>query len=75
MELDANLEKLKKTIEISGGAKPVDLLLKNARVVNTFSGDIHRTHVAIHGGRVVGFGDYKARQTIDLKGAYVSPAS
>lgn len=73
MELDANLEKLKNTIEISGGAKRVDLLLKNARVINTFSGDIHRTHVAIHGGRVVGFGDYKASQTIDLKGAYVSP--
>ncbi len=73
MELDANLEKLKNTIEISGGAKPVDLLLKNARVINTFSGDIHRTHVAIHGGRVVGFGDYKARQTMDLKDAYVSP--
>ncbi len=73
MEIDANLEKLKKTIEISGGAKPVDLLLKNARVINTFSGDIHRTHVAIHGGRVVGFGDYKAKKTIDLKGAYVSP--
>ena len=73
MELDSSLEKLKNTIEISGGAKPVDLLLKNARVINTFSGDIHRTHVAIHNGRVVGFGDYKAQQTIDLKGAYVSP--
>ena len=73
MELDSSLEKLKNTIAISGGAKPVDLLLKNARVINTFSGDIHRTHVAIHGGRVVGFGDYKARQTIDLKGAYLAP--
>ncbi len=73
MEIDSNLEKIKSTIEISAGNKRVDLLLKNGRVVNTFSGDIHRTHVAIHRGRVVGFGDYKAAQVIDLKGAYVSP--
>lgn len=72
-ETESNLENLRNTIEISGGAKRVDLLLKNARVVNTFSGDVHRTHVAIHRGRVVGFGDYKAKQTMDLKGAYVAP--
>jgi len=73
METDSNLENIRNTIEISGGGKRVDLLLKNARVINTFSGDIHRTHVAIHRGRVVGFGDYKAAHTIDLKGSYVSP--
>jgi adenine deaminase len=73
IEADSKLAKLKNTIEISGGAKRVDLLLKNARVINTFSGDIHRTHVAIHGGKVVGFGDYKAKRTMDLKGAYLAP--
>ncbi len=73
IDADSNLEKIRSTIEISGGGKRVDLLLKNARVVNTFSGDIHRTHVAVHRGRVVGFGDYKAANVIDLKGAYVSP--
>ena len=73
MDMDSRLEKIRNTIEISGGGKRVDLLLKNARVINTFSGDIHRTHVAVHNGRVVGFGDYKAAQVIDLKGAYVSP--
>ncbi|MDO8804322.1 MAG: adenine deaminase [Elusimicrobiota bacterium] len=71
--MDSHLQNIKNTIEISGGGKRVDLLLKNARVINTFSGDIHRTHVAVHNGRVVGFGDYKAAKTIDLKGAYVSP--
>jgi adenine deaminase len=73
MEKDADLEKIRSTIEISAGGKRVDLLLKNTRVINTFSGDIHRTHVAVHRGRVVGFGDYKAAQVIDLKGAYVAP--
>jgi adenine deaminase len=64
---------IKDTIEIAGGKHRVDLLLRNARVINTFSGDIHKSDVAIHGGRIVGFGAYKARQTIDLKGAYLSP--
>jgi len=61
------------TIEIASGKRRVDLLLKNARVINTFSGDIHRSDVAVHGGRIVGFGTYKAKQTLDLKGAYLSP--
>ncbi len=64
---------MRETIQIAGGKRPVDLLLKNARVINTFSGDIHRSDVAVHGDRVVGFGDYKARKTLNLRGAYLSP--
>lgn len=64
---------VKDTIEIARGRHRVDLLLKNARIINTFSGDIHRSDVAIHGGRIVGFGRYKSKQSLDLKGAYLSP--
>jgi len=39
-----------------------------------FSGEIHRTNVAVEDGRVIGFGDYKAWKTIDLKGAYLAPS-
>lgn len=67
------LQNLNDTIEISGGGKRVDLLLKNARVINTFSGDVHKTHVAVHKGKIVGFGLYTAKQTIDLKGACLAP--
>ncbi|HBB67595.1 MAG TPA: adenine deaminase, partial [Elusimicrobia bacterium] len=73
MDTETNLQNLKDKIEIAGGGKKVDLLLKNARVINTFSGDIHRNHVAVHKGKIVGFGIYSAKQTIDLKGAYLSP--
>jgi adenine deaminase len=73
MDIENSVKELKATIELSGGAKRVDLLLKNARVVNTFSGDIHKTHVAVHNGRVIGFGLYPAKKTIDLKGSYVAP--
>ena len=48
--------------------------LKNARVVNVFSGEIHKTNVAIEDGRFIGFGNYRARKTIDLKHAYLAPS-
>jgi len=73
IDTKTNLQNIKDKIEIAGGGKKVDLLLKNARVINTFSGDIHKTHVAAHKGKIVGFGHYAAKQTIDLKGAYLSP--
>ena len=71
--MEAELQNIKNKIEIAGGGKKVDLLLKNARVINTFSGDIHKTHVAVHKGKIVGFGQYGAKRTMDLKGAYLAP--
>ncbi len=64
---------LEELIQVARGEVEVDLLLKNARVVNVFSGDIHRANVAIHQSRVVGFGEYRARRVIDLQGQFLSP--
>ncbi|MDQ7785269.1 MAG: adenine deaminase [Desulfomonilaceae bacterium] len=64
---------LTQRIEVSLGKVPVDLLLTNGRLVNVFSGSIHDASIAIHRGRVVGFGDYDAVETVDLEGRYVSP--
>ena len=64
---------LEEMIQVARGEVEVDLLLKNARVVNVFSGDIHRADVAIHDTRVVGMGDYRARKVIDLHGQYLCP--
>ncbi|MBI4802288.1 MAG: adenine deaminase [Elusimicrobia bacterium] len=73
MDTETNLRNIKNNIETAGGGKKVDLLLKNAKVINTFSGDIHKTHVAVHKGKIAGFGVYAASQTIDLNGAYLAP--
>ncbi len=59
---------------IARGEKPAELLFKNARLVNVLSGEIHPANVAVEDGRVIGFGDYKAKKTIDLKGAYLAPS-
>jgi adenine deaminase len=55
------------------GNEPADLLLKNARLVNVFSGEIHPASIAIKNGIIVGFGEYDSAKTIDLDGRYVAP--
>ena len=61
-------------LAVARGEEPAELLFKNARVVNVFSGEIHQTNVAVDDERVIGFGDYDAREILDLDGAYLSPA-
>ena len=50
-----------------------DLLIKNAQVINVFSGEIQKTDVAVFQGMIAGFGRYKAKKTIDIRGMYLSP--
>jgi adenine deaminase len=61
-------------LSVARGEEPAELLFKNARVVNVFSGEIHEANVAVDDGRVIGFGDYDAKQIIDLAGAYLAPS-
>jgi len=63
-----------KLIEIARGDKPAAVLLKNAQLINTFTGEIVKTDIAIRRSRIVGIGPgYDAEQVIDLKGKYVAP--
>ncbi len=64
---------LKERIRAALGEGRVDLLIKNGRVVDVFSGEIEKKDVAIFGGFIVGFGDYQAREIIDVKGDFLCP--
>lgn len=65
---------LAEVIRIARGEEPADLVLRNARLVNVFSGQIERADIAMAGGKIVGFGPgYGGRETIELAGAYVAP--
>ena len=64
---------LKHRVDIAAGRQPADLVLKNGRIVNVFSCEIHEADVAIAGERIVGIGSYEGRETVDLKGRYVCP--
>jgi adenine deaminase len=59
---------------VARGEKPAELLFKNAQLVNVLSGEIYPAHVAVDDGRVVGIGDYEAKETIDLGGAFLAPS-
>jgi adenine deaminase len=61
-------------LSVARGETPAELLFKNAQLVNVFSGDIHDANVAVDDGRVIGFGNYDAKEIIDLNGAYLAPS-
>jgi adenine deaminase len=60
-------------IRVASGEGEADLLIANGRVVDVFSGEIERKDVAIYKGRVVGFGDYRAKKVIDVGGDFLCP--
>jgi adenine deaminase len=64
---------LKEMIKCAKGEREVDLLVKNAQLINCFSGKIEPQAIAIAQGQVVGFGDYPAREVIDLRGMFLAP--
>jgi adenine deaminase len=63
----------KTLLDYARGDRPADLVLENARIVNVLSGEIVAGNVAIVRTRIVGIGDYEAKKTIDLDGAYLAP--
>ena len=68
------MRNLQQKLSVARGEQRAELLFKNARVVNVLSGEIHQANVAVEDGRIVGFGDYRARRVLDLKGAYLAPS-
>ena len=65
---------LKGLIEVARGDAQADLVLTNARIVNTFTGEIEENSVAMHRGRVAGVGDYTwARRVVNLEGKFLAP--
>src|ERR1700733_136515 len=68
------MRNVQQKLSIARGEEPAELLFKNAQLVNVLSGEIHPAEVAVEDGRVVGFGDYAAKITIDLKGADLAPS-
>ena len=55
------MRNVQQKLSIARGERPAELLFKNAKLVNVLSGEIHATNVAVDDGRVVGFGDYRAK--------------
>lgn len=67
------MKALEQRIKVAAGEERADLLIKNARVVNVFSGEIIETDVAVFQGIIAGFGRYKARETLNIRGMSLCP--
>lgn len=66
-------EHLRNLIHKAKGELQSELVLKNANIINVFTGEIIHSNVAIDNGIIVGIGDYSGIVEIDLDGAYLSP--
>lgn len=64
---------LKKLIEVAGGRRKADLVVKNCKVVNVFSGKIVEGDVAISDRWIAGVGQYEGEQEINAGGIYAAP--
>ncbi len=61
-------------IKIARGLEPADILLKNGRLVNVYTGEIYPADIALAHSRIVGLGEgFAARETFDLERRYVCP--
>lgn len=60
-------------ISASLGKQPADLLVTDARIVNVFSGEIVKGHIAVSGGYIAGIGDYPAGRSVSVNGRFVLP--
>jgi adenine deaminase len=65
--------KIEELIAAARGEVEVDLLLEGADLVNTLSGEVYRSDVAIYGGAIVGFDTPSAKETLDLSGKVLAP--
>jgi adenine deaminase len=64
---------LQQRLAAARGDIPCDLVVTNVKVVNVFNAEILHGTVGIHGGYIVGMGNYEGSGTIDAGGAFMVP--
>ena len=72
--MNVSVETLKKRISAGKGEIPADLVLRGARVVNVFSGEIQEKDVAVYDEIIVGLGpDLYGKEEVDISGKWIVP--
>ncbi len=65
---------MQRRLAVARGEAPADLVLRNARVVNVYTGEILPADIAVVDGVIAGVGSgYTGQREVDLGGAYVAP--
>jgi adenine deaminase len=71
--VDTALENRQQLLRCARGEEPCDLVLKNAQVINTFTGEILNQDVGLCQGLIAGLGQYHGHREIDIKQRYLCP--
>ena len=66
-------QELKKLIDVAAGRVPADVVIKNCRVVDVYSGTIREGDIALCDGKVAGVGSYDGLEVVDAEGRYAAP--
>lgn len=66
-------KELKKLIDISAGRVPADIVIKNCKVVDVYSGNIIEGDIAICDNLIAGVGNYEGKEVIDAGGKFAAP--
>lgn len=53
--------------------KKADLVIKNCKVVNVYTGAVLEKNIALCGGLIAGIGDYEGETEVDANGSYAIP--
>ncbi len=70
-----NKNNLKSLIQAAGQKEPADLVLRNAKVLDVFSGEVIETDLAVKDGFIIGYGhEYRGVLEKDIQGAFVVPS-
>lgn len=67
------LKEYRRCAEVARHREKAELVLKNANVVNVFTGEILKADIAVSGGRIAGIGTYEGQIEEDLDGKYLCP--
>ncbi len=64
---------LKNIINAAYGREKADIVLKNGKIIDVLGHGIIEGNVGIKDGVIIGIGDYKGAEEIDVNGAYIAP--
>ncbi|MCG8570644.1 MAG: adenine deaminase [Spirochaetes bacterium] len=66
--------KIRDLLPVALGTEPADLIIKNGKILNIFTGDLEETNIAIYRKRIAGVGQYEnGKSIIDAKGKIIVP--
>jgi len=68
-----NYEELYEVIQVARGEEPAEFVLKNAEILNVFTGAFEMADIAIHRGIIAGVGRYKGSYERNVQRSIVIP--